>query len=59
MYGPKCLVYQLFSFGRGKLVIRRYNQTFSYSIVWGSGYLDMYGPKHLVLHLFRGVGHVI
>ena len=57
MYGPKHLVYQLF--GRGRVEIgyraREYIQTFSFSIVSGSGNLDMYGPKHSVFQLSRGV----
>ena len=41
--------------GRGKLDIREYTQKFSFSIVSGSGNLDMYGPKHSVFQLSRGV----
>jgi hypothetical protein len=34
-----------------------WTQPFSFSIAWGSGNLDIYGPKHLVYQLFgRGRG---
>ena len=39
----------------GNLDIRGYIQTFSFSIVWGSGNFDMYGSKHLVCQLSGGV----
>ena len=41
--------------GGGPLEIRGYIQTFSFSIVSGSGNWDMYGPKHSVFQLSRGV----
>ena len=43
--------------GEGEIGYRapEYIQTFSFSIVSGSGNLDMYGPKHSVFQLSRGV----
>ena len=36
-----------------------WTQPFSFSIAWGSGNLDMYGPKHLVYQLFdNGRGEI-
>jgi hypothetical protein len=76
MYGPNHLLFQLFGRVGTSLCMDPtiyffkclvelelcyvWTQPFSFSIAWGSGNLDMYGPTHLVYQVCgRGRGNLI